>query len=64
MTDAPRINVLPPWFAEIRRQDGEIAELRAEIERLRRTLQVIADNPGWLDHHCRAHAALNYKVER
>jgi hypothetical protein len=42
----------------------KIAGLEAEIERLRRTLQVIADNPGWLDHHCRAHAALNYKVER
>jgi hypothetical protein len=33
--------------------------VRAEIDRLRHTLKVIAENPGWIDHHCRAQAALD-----
>lgn len=37
---------------------SEIKRLQAENERLRKTLQVIADNPTWLDHGPRAQTAL------
>ena len=32
----------------------EIAELNLTIIRMKHTLEVIANNPGWNDHHCRA----------
>ena len=32
----------------------EIAELNLTIIRMKHTLEVIASNPGWNDHHCRA----------
>ena len=56
--------------AEIDRLNGELhsvhahlAHMRRETARLRSTLQVIAANPGWLDHHCRAQAALAFKAQ-
>lgn len=40
----------------------ELADKAAdEIDRLSAALRVIANNPGWTDHHCRAIAALRGK---
>lgn len=37
--------------------DLEIAETK--LEQAERTLRTIAENPEWLDHHCRAKACLD-----
>ena len=44
-----------PFYREtIDGQKQKIAELRLTIHRMKHTLEVIASNPGWNDHHCRA----------
>ena len=46
------------WSRELRLAAQEIEMMRVEIKALRHGLQVIADNPGWLDHHARAAGVL------
>ena len=38
----------------INKQVDENNELILTITRMKHTLEVIASNPGWNDHHCRA----------
>lgn len=39
---------------ELLSQQQEVKELELTIIRMKHTLEVIASNPGWNDHHCRA----------
>ncbi len=40
----------------------EVSKLKRKIVNLKNTLQCIADNPEWNDHHCRAKAAIDKAI--
>lgn len=51
-------------FATVDELNSALAQwYAAENDRLKRTLKCIADNPGWLDHHCRAQGALDKEAQ-
>ena len=56
-----RIKPSMSMFVTVDELNAALAQWYAEENRnLKRTLKVIADNPGWLDHHCRAQNALSH----
>ena len=46
-------SALAKWYAE------ENEQLKNTILRFKHLAEVVAQNPGWNDHHCRAQALLN-----